>query len=228
MTRFGEAKLVRGFSKSSRNLVAAEVVVAADVRRSRAPKRRSMGPSFSADGGVDVGCERRGADGRTGVGQRSFGQRNGGKGMGTWRLFVFIPLPPFLCQIRFGDWGSDSGWPRRVRRTAVSIFAKVRSVSTGASGSLSSVRNGGEGRGEEALRKVGPLAMVKHPSPRSCLTGRGRRTRFFLLRSRHELSQRLLLQDSEPPRSSTRTRGRAARAPGRERARLGRENLKAP
>ena len=26
-----------------------------------------------------------------------FWQRNGGKGMGTGRLFVFIPLPPFLC-----------------------------------------------------------------------------------------------------------------------------------
>ena len=24
--------------------------------------------------------------------------------MGTGKLFFFIPLPPFLCQIRFGDW----------------------------------------------------------------------------------------------------------------------------
>ena len=47
-----------------------------------------------------------------------------GKGMeakewGPGILFVFIPLPPFLCQIRFGNWGSDSGWPWRVGRTAV-------------------------------------------------------------------------------------------------------------
>ena len=32
--------------------------------------------------------------------------------MGRWRLFVFIPLPPFLCQIPCGDWLSDSGGPR--------------------------------------------------------------------------------------------------------------------
>ena len=74
----------------------------------------------------------------------------------------------------------------------VSIFAKVRAVRTGAAGSLSSVWNEGEGWGEEALRTVGPLAMVKHPSPRSCLTGRGRRTRFLLQRFRHELSQQLI------------------------------------
>ena len=36
--------------------------------------------------------------------------------MGTWRHFVFIPLPPFLCQIRFGTWGSDSGGPSCVGR----------------------------------------------------------------------------------------------------------------
>ena len=29
--------------------------------------------------------------------------------MGTGRLFVFIPLPPFLCQIRFGDLASPRG-----------------------------------------------------------------------------------------------------------------------
>ena len=43
--------------------------------------------------------------------------------MGTEELLVFIPLPPFLCQIRFGVWGSDSGWPQRLRRTAVAADA---------------------------------------------------------------------------------------------------------
>ena len=38
-----------------------------------------------------------------------------------------------------------------IRSAALSIVAKVRAVRTGASGSLSAVRNGGEGRGEEAL-----------------------------------------------------------------------------
>lgn len=35
---------------------------------------------------------------------RGMGQRNGGKGKGMgcrFRLFGFIPLPPFLCQIRW-------------------------------------------------------------------------------------------------------------------------------
>ena len=40
------------------------------------------------------------------------------------------------------------------------------------------------------------FAWVGHPSPRpsprSCLTGRGSRTRFSLRRFRHELSQRLI------------------------------------
>ena len=83
-----------------------------------------------------------------------------------------------------------------IRTTQLSLFAKIRAVRTGTSGSLSSVQNGGEGRGEEALSTGGPLAMVKHPSPRpsprSCLTGRGRRTRFFLRQSRHGQSQRLI------------------------------------
>ena len=78
----------------------------------------------------------------------------------------------------------------------ISVFAKVRAVRTGASVSLSSVRNGGEGRGEEALRNVRPLEMVKHPSPRpsprSCLTGRGRRTRYSFWPFRHAPSQRLI------------------------------------
>ena len=74
----------------------------------------------------------------------------------------------------------------------LSVLAKVRTVRTWASVSLSSVRNGGEGRGEAALRNVRPLVMVKHPAPRSCLTGRGRRTRYLSQRSRHELSQRLI------------------------------------
>ena len=41
--------------------------------------------------------------------------------MGTRKLSVFIPLPPYLCQIRFGDWGTDSGWPRRAGRAAVAV-----------------------------------------------------------------------------------------------------------
>ena len=32
-------------------------------------------------------------------------------------FFVLIPLPPFLCQIRFGDRGSD--WQGRFRQIAV-------------------------------------------------------------------------------------------------------------
>ena len=36
--------------------------------------------------------------------------------------------------------------------TTLSAFVKIRAFHTGASASLSSVRNGGEGRGEEALR----------------------------------------------------------------------------
>ena len=89
--------------------------------------------------------------------------------------------------------------------SAASVFAKVCAVRTGVSGSLSSVRNGGQGRREEAFRTIGPLAMVKHPSPRpsprSCLAGRGRRTRFLLRRFLHDLTQRLIHR-------SHRTRGR--------------------
>ena len=79
---------------------------------------------------------------------------------------------------------------------AVSVLPKVRAVGTEASVSLSAVRNEREGREEEARDKVGPLAMVEHPSPRpsprSCLTGQGRRTRCLLQLSRHERSQRLI------------------------------------
>ena len=77
-------------------------------------------------------------------------------------------------------------------------LVKVRAVRAGASDSLSSVRNGGE----EALRKFGPLAMVRHPSPRpsprSCLTGRGRRTHYLLQRSGHGLSQQLMAMAATP------------------------------
>ncbi len=90
--------------------------------------------------------------------------------------------------------------PMMTAMAHISVFAKVRAVRTGASGSLSSVRNGGEGRGEEALCNIGPLAVVKHPSPRpsprSCLTGRGRRTRCLVPQSRHELTQRLMACDT--------------------------------
>ena len=93
----------------------------------------------------------------------------------------------FGCRIRGGP---------TLCRGLVSVFAKVRAVRTRASGSLSSVRNGGEGRGEEALRNRDTVRMGRHPSPRpaprSCLTGRGRRTRYSARRFRHELSQRLI------------------------------------
>ena len=45
----------------------------------------------------------------------------------------------------------------------VSVFAQVRAVRTGASGSLSSVRNGGEGWGEEALRTGDTVRMGGAP-----------------------------------------------------------------
>ena len=86
--------------------------------------------------------------------------------------------------------------------TRLSVCAKARAVRTETSVSLSSVRNGGEGRGEEALRNIRPLALVTHPSPRpsprSCLTGRGRRTRSLSQRSRHELSQRFIAPPAWP------------------------------
>ena len=104
MTRCDELQVVRGLAKSPQNLVAA------DVRRRTA--RACAAPQ---------GCR---ADGRKGVRQGKFGQRNGGKGMGTGDLFVFIPLPPFLCQIGFGDWGSDSSWLRCVRRTGAPSIAR--------------------------------------------------------------------------------------------------------
>ena len=101
--------------------------------------------------------------------------------------------------IAIGEWAD---WLARTDADAAyhscapnSAFVKTRVVHTMASGSLSSVRNGGESWGEEALRKVRPPASVKHPSPRpsprSCLTGRGRRRRYSLRCSRHERSQRL-------------------------------------
>ena len=84
-----------------------------------------------------------------------------------------------------------------------SVFAKVRAIRTVASVSLSSVRNGGEGRGEEALRKGDTVRVGGHPSPRpsprSCLTGRGRRTRYSLQRLRHDLSQRLIFPHFHQP-----------------------------
>ncbi len=101
------------------------------------------------------------------------------------------------CDFSNAESQRDSDLQPRVASNELSVFAKVRAVRTGTSGSLSSVRNGGEGRGEEALCNVGALAMVKHPSPRpsprSCLTGRGRRTRYLLQRSRHERSQLSML-----------------------------------
>ena len=82
------------------------------------------------------------------------------------------------------------------RQLVLSVFAKVRAVRTGASVSLSSVPNGGEGWGEEALPKVRRLPTERHPSPRpsprSRLTGRGRRTRSSSRRLRHILSQRVI------------------------------------
>ena len=78
-----------------------------------------MGATDLADEGSDIDGERRGTGERTGVGQGSFGQRNGGKGMGTGRLFVFIPLPPFLCQFSFGNWDQNPCRLRNVRRTAI-------------------------------------------------------------------------------------------------------------
>ena len=96
------------------------------------------------------------------------------------------PLGLDGCSRLAGRNGCDAG----------SVVAKTCPVRLGVSGSLSSVRNGGEGWGEEALRRVGPLASVGHPSPRpsprSCLTGRGRRTCCLLQRSWHDLSQRLI------------------------------------
>ena len=85
--------------------------------------RREENPSAeTAQHAANVLCGRRVARcrGSPGNGAGAIWQRNGGKGMGTRKLLVFIPLPPFLCQSRFGDWGSDSGRPRRVRRNAAS------------------------------------------------------------------------------------------------------------
>ena len=42
------------------------------------------------------------------------------------------------------------------------------------------------------LAMVTRFAWAGHPSPRSCLTGRGRPTRYSLRRLRHDLSQRLI------------------------------------
>ena len=60
---------------------------------------------------------------------------------------------------------------------------------------LRSERRRGLGRGgapphRNRRQELGPPSP--RPSPRSCLTGRGRRTRFSYRRLRHELSQRLV------------------------------------
>ena len=66
----------------------------------------------------------------------------------------------------------------------------------------------------QALRKlVQSVPWSPASSPRSCLTGRGRRTRFSLRRSRHELPLRLVAEHSHLPlRASFKTR--PVRAPG--------------
>lgn len=78
----------------------------------------------------------------------------------------------------------------------MSFFVKCAAVRTVPSVSLASVRNGGEGRGEEALRTLRAHASVKHPwprpFPRSCLTGRGRLTRFLRPAPRLEVSRLLM------------------------------------
>ena len=115
---------------------------------------------------------------------------------------------------------SRSGASRDRLRTplAVSAFANVRAVRTRGSGSLSFVRNGGEGWGEEALRSVWPLVVVKHPSPRSCLTGRGRRTRCLLQPSRRELSHRLIIPTGGTARSQESPKLQADSRAGRPRS----------
>ena len=121
--------------------------------------------------------------------RRSRRQRDGENG----RRGLNHPSPSFPLPVE-GRGRPDAGAFLAI--APASVLAKMRAVRAGASGSLSSIRNGGAGCGEEALRKVGPFVMVKHPSPlpspRSCLTGRGRRTRCLLPRSRDELSQRLI------------------------------------
>ena len=49
------------------------------------------------------------------------------------------------------------------RTTVIAILAKVRADRTGTSVSHSSVRNGGEGRGEEALRNAGAVRISEAP-----------------------------------------------------------------
>ena len=51
----------------------------------------------------------------------------------------------------------------RLAGARLSVVAKVRAVRTGASGSLASVRNGGEGWGEEALRNCDTVRMDGAP-----------------------------------------------------------------
>ena len=53
--------------------------------------------------------------------------------------------------------------PTQGSSSLVSVFAKVRAVRTVFSVSLSSVRNGGEGRGEEALRNGDPVRVGGAP-----------------------------------------------------------------
>ena len=56
---------------------------------------------------------------------------------------------------------TEQEWTRAI--VPLSVVAKVRALRTGASVSLSSVRNGGEGWGEEALRNDDPVGMGGAP-----------------------------------------------------------------
>ncbi|GDY23548.1 hypothetical protein LBMAG56_48950 [Verrucomicrobiota bacterium] len=86
-----------------------ELLVAPRVARPQVPgrRRREENPSAATvqHGAIVLGWPRQGIGREWGDadGQRKYWQRNGGKGMGTAKLLVFIPLPPFLCPIRFGE-----------------------------------------------------------------------------------------------------------------------------
>ena len=74
-------------------------------------------------GRLKGGCWQRagGADGRIGLGQRSFGQRNGGKGMGTGNSFCLhsfasIPLPNPFRELGFRFRLAMARWPDRCSR----------------------------------------------------------------------------------------------------------------
>ena len=47
--------------------------------------------------------------------------------MKTKSFPVPIPLPPFLCQIRFGEWGSNSGWLPCLLRAVVAVGGRTSS-----------------------------------------------------------------------------------------------------